>query len=48
MEMCRDESCPVQIKDEINSSGMKTLKMCFGKGRMKHPESIEQGNMIVF
>lgn len=26
---------------------MKTLKMCFGKGRLKHRESIEPGSIVV-
>jgi hypothetical protein len=26
---------------------MKTLKMCFGKDRLKHREPIEPGNIVV-
>lgn len=42
MKMRRDAPCSVRNKHR-NTWGMKTLKMCFGKGRMKPRETIEQG-----
>lgn len=41
--MCRDEPCPDQNKKRRQIWGMKTLKMCFGKGHLKQRELIEQG-----
>lgn len=44
--MCHDGPCPVQ-KNHRKTRGMKTLKMCFGKGRLKQRESIEQGKVYL-
>lgn len=46
METCRDTSCPDQKKDN-NILGLKSLKMCFGKGRLKQRESMERGNTLL-
>lgn len=43
MKMYRDAPCSIRNKHR-NTWGMKTLKMCFGKGRLKPHETIEQGN----
>lgn len=45
METNCDDLCYVQKKHK-NILGMKTLKMCFGKGRLKHSEPMDQGNNI--
>jgi len=46
MKMYRDAPC--SIRNEHRSTwGMKTLKMCFGKDRLKPHETIEQGNNII-
>jgi len=42
MKMRRGVPCSVRNKHR-NTWGMKTLKMCFGKGRLKPRETIEQG-----
>jgi len=38
-----DAPCTIRNKHR-NTWGMKTLKMCFGKSRLKPRETIEQGN----
>jgi len=45
MKMRRDTQCSVRNKHR-NTWGMKTLKMCFGKSRLKPRETIEQGKHI--
>lgn len=44
---CRDTiilNCPGAVQKEHKKIwGMKTLKMCFGKGRLKQRVPIEQG-----
>lgn len=42
MKMRRSALCSVRNKHR-NTWGMKTLKMCFGKGHLKSRETIEQG-----
>lgn len=41
-----DTTIPIEKKQK-KMFGMKTLKMCFGKGRLKHGEPIEPGNIAV-
>lgn len=44
--MCDD--VPVQKPRKKDVWGMRTLKMCFGKGRSKRRESVDQGKHFAF
>lgn len=46
MKMRSNTSCSFQ-NNHRNTWGMKALKMCFGKGRLKPCETMEQGNKCV-
>lgn len=47
MKMRSDTSRSVQEKQR-KIWGMNTLKMCFGKGRIKRHKSFEQGDHYIF
>lgn len=46
MKMRRSAALCSARKKHRNTWGMKTLKMCFGKSRLKPRETIEQGKKI--